>query len=303
MKNIINYYYNLNIMEIYDINNGFYFNYNDNSYIFVKYNRQLNELDSIYNIYIDMKNKKLLVNDIVINRNNQIISMIDGIPYILIQDNTKNTKISLNDILYLQNNTMNVSNDKKIYRTDWIKMWELKIDYYDSKTNELSNKYSLLNETLDYYIGLGENAICYLIYNPVKINNIVLSHKRTSVYYSTFDFYNPINFVLDSRVRDFSEYIKDMFFHQAITFDEFKKYIDYMNFTRDEYILLISRLLFPTYYFDLFDLIINENIKEEKIKNVLNKNNDYIIFLKNTFYYIIYTKKINIPFIEWIIKY
>ena len=70
-----------------------------------------------------------------------------------------------------------------------------------------------------------------------------------------------------------------------------------------EYIELISRLLFPTYYFDIVDEIIINNEPLDIIKNVLNKNNEYIIFLKNTFNYVIYNKKINIPFIDWIIKY
>ena len=55
--------------------------------------------------------------------------------------------------------------------------------------------------------------------------------------------------------------------------------------------------------FDLFDSIINKEIDEDKIKNVLNKKNDYVLFLKNTFYYIIYTKKISLPYIEWIIRF
>ena len=76
-----------------------------------------------------------------------------------------------------------------------------------------------------------------------------------------------------------------------------------MNFNKMEYIELISRLLFPTYYFDIVDEIIINNEPLDIIKNVLNKNNEYIIFLKNTFNYVIYNKKINIPFIDWIIKY
>ena len=75
-----------------------------------------------------------------------------------------------------------------------------------------------------------------------------------------------------------------------------------MNFSKDEYILLISRLLFPTYYFDICDEIISNNVNEDKIKKVLDKSNDYITFLKSTFYYIIYNKKINIPYIEWIVQ-
>ena len=301
MKNIINYYYSFNIINIFIVNKGYFFNYNDNSYMFVKLERPIDELNSIYNLYKELKTKKIFVNDIILNRDNQIISNVDNVPYVLIRDNTKNNMLSINDILYYQNNTLMITNDRKLFRNDWIKLWVKKLDYYENNS-KLSKKYSKLNESIDYYIGLGENAISYLVNNYTSTNDIVLSHKRIKASSSSFDFYNPLNFILDSRVRDFSEYIKELFFKNRISFDEFKRCIDYMNFNKNEYILLIARLLFPTYYFDLYDLIINEEKKEDVIKNVLSKKNAYNIFLKNTFYYIVYTKKINIPFIEWIVK-
>ena len=283
--------------------NGYYFNINNNSYIFTIYNRPLNECSSIYNLYNELLKRKIFTNDIVLNKNNQIITMVNNVPYVLLKDNTINKRINMNDILYLQNNSINIYNDKLLFRNNWITLWEIKIDYYESRLKEMDNKYPLLSNTLDYYIGLGENAISYLVNNNIKVNDLVLSHKRIKMDDSSFEFYNPFNYILDSRVRDFSEYIKSLFFKDMITFENFEGYLNMLNFNKDEYILLISRLLYPSYYFDLFDDIVNNNEDENIIKNVINKNNDYILFLKNTFYYIIYKKRINIPIIEWITYY
>ena len=283
--------------------NGYYFNINNNSYIFTIYNRPLNECSSIYNLYNELLKRKIFTNDIVLNKNNQIITMVNNVPYVLLKDNTINKRINMNDILYLQNNSINIYNDKLLFRNNWITLWEIKIDYYESRLKEIDNKYPLLSNTLDYYIGLGENAISYLVNNNIKVNDLVLSHKRIKMDDSSFEFYNPFNYILDSRVRDFSEYIKSLFFKDMITFENFEGYLNISNFNKDEYILLISRLLYPSYYFDLFDDIVNNNEDENIIKNVINKNNDYILFLKNTFYYIIYKKRINIPIIEWITYY
>ena len=283
--------------------NGYYFNINNNSYIFTIYNRPLNECSSIYNLYNELLKRKIFTNDIVLNKNNQIITMVNNVPYVLLKDNTINKRINMNDILYLQNNSINIYNDKLLFRNNWITLWEIKIDYYESRLKEMDNKYPLLSNTLDYYIGLGENAISYLVNNNIKVNDLVLSHKRIKMDDSSFEFYNPFNYILDSRVRDFSEYIKSLFFKDMITFENFEGYLNILNFNKDEYILLISRLLYPSYYFDLFDYIVNNNEDENIIKNVINKNNDYILFLKNTFYYIIYKKRINIPIIEWITYY
>ena len=300
MKNIINYYYGFNILNLYSLDDLYYFNIDNNNYYFMTLDRPINEINSIVSIYIELKKRRILTNEIIFNNSNQAITMVNNNPYILIKEKINNHLVNINDILYLQNNTINISKDRLLFRNDWVKLWSLKIDYYEEQMRD--NKYKLLNESINYYIGLGENAISYLVYNEVKTINVVLSHKRIDINKGTFNFYNPINFILDSRVRDFSEYIKCLFFDDKINFDTFRYYIDYMNFSKDEYILLISRLLFPTYYFDICDEIISNNVNEDKIKKVLDKSNDYITFLKSTFYYIIYNKKINIPYIEWIVQ-
>lgn len=303
MKNILNYFYNFNLLDVYNIDNKYYFNFNNNSYIFIKLDRPVEDIKPIYDLYIKLKEQNILTNDIIVNKDNQFLTMVNNDYYVLIKDNSKKGFIDLNDIFYIQNNTMNIVYDKKLYRNNWIKMWCAKIDYYENQMNNFSKKYPLLYNSIDYYIGLGENAISYLVNNKINTYNLILSHRRLGKDTNSFDFYNPINFIVDSKVRDFSEYVKSLFFNNNITGDIFNRYIDYMNYSKEEYILLIARLLFPTYYFDLYDDIINNNKDESIIKNVLDKNNDYINFLKNTFYYIIYVKRINIPSIEWIIKF
>lgn len=305
MKNIINYYYGFNIIEIYNIEDVFYFNYNNFGYIFLIYDRRIEELNSIYKLYLELKKRAIFTNDIILNKDNQIITYVNEVPYVLIKEIAKNRMIDLNDILYIQNNTNNMVSFKEINRNDWVSLWQLKIDYYESQINEISKKYSLIGNTINYYIGLGEIAICYLVYNnhiSNNNNNNVLAHKDLLSKNNSFSFYNPINYILDSRVRDFSEFIKNQFFSGKIDFYRFTTYIDYMNYNKYEYIELISRLLFPTYYFDIIDEIIVNKVDENQIKKVLIKNKDFILFLKNTFSYIVYNKKINIPFIEWIVK-
>ena len=302
MKNIINYYYNFNILDVYLIDNKYYFNYKNNDYFFMIFDRPIDELQSIYNLYVELKKRGILTNSIILNKDKQMVTFVNNTPYIMIKDNVRNQRVTINDILYIQNNTFNIINDKKIYRKDWIKLWETKIDYYEDQMNSILKKYSLLNSTIDYYIGLGENAISYLINNSVKDNNICLSHKRINIRNSTFDFYNPINYILDSRIRDIAEYIKSMFFSEVISIDLVINYISFINLSRDEYILLISRLLFPTFYFDVYDKIITNELDENSINSIIEKTDNYIILIKKIFFYIIYQKGVNIPYIEWIIK-
>lgn len=302
MKNIINFFYNMNAIDIYIVNEKYYFNYKNNDYFFIVYNRLIEDVQNIYSIYIELTKRNILTNDIILNKDNQIITFINNIPYVLIRDNIKHKRININDILYIQNNTLNIINKKK-YKSDWLKLWKTKIDYYEETMNDISKTYTILSSTIDYYIGLGENAISYLVNNNVIDNNICLSHRRIEIDKSSFDFYNPINYIIDNRVRDFSEYIKNLFFLDRINMDTLKNYLNYINFSKNEYILFIARLLFPTYYFDMYDNIINYNLKEDMINRIVNKTDEYILFIKQIFMYILYQKKISIPIIEWIIRF
>lgn len=302
MKNIINYYYNINILNLYEVNNKYYFNYKNNDYIFMTFDRLIEDAPVVYNIYLEMKKRRVITNEIILNKDNQILTITNGIPYILIKDNLRNKSININDIFYFQNNTYNIFNDRRIKRINYIEMWESKIDYYEEQNKSLKKQYKIIDDSIDFYIGLGENAISYLINNKVKQVSTFVSHRRIDINKGSFDYYNPVNYIIDSRVRDFSEYIKNAFFNDKINFDLVRIYLDYMNFNKDEYILFIGRLLFPTYYFDYYDLVVNKKIDESSLLNIIDKTNDYLTLVKKIFIYIIYQKKTNIPYIEWLIK-
>ena len=303
MKNIINYFYGFNNINVFEVDGKYYFNYNDNNYYFLMIDRSINELDLIKKIYSEIRNKNIFSNKIILNKQNQILTIVNNVPYVLVKDDTNGKVININDILFMQNNTANLLPTNMSRKDNWINLWMIKTDYYEDQIKEIIGKYDLLTNSIDYYIGLSENAISYLVNNnPSKTGNII-SHRRIDCFMNSFDFYNPVNYILDSRVRDFSEYVKSSFFHDNLDFNLLVSYLNYINFNKDEYILFISRLLFPTYYYDLYDNIINKREDENAIKKILNKNNDYILLLKNIFYYVIYTKRINIPVIEWIMNY
>ena len=302
MNNIINYYYKINVLDVYFLGDKYYFNYRDNNYFLVPFNRDINDLKGILIICDELKRRNILTNEIIINIFNKYFIPINNKYYVLVKENTNIYNLTLNDILYIQNNTINISNNFNLYRTNSIKLWEDKIDYYEDKIKEIQNKYRYVDMTFDYFIGLAENAVIYLINNKVEVNNTVLSHRRINIVNGSFDYYNPVNYIIDNRTRDFAEYIKQLFFSEKLDFEIVINFLNYMNFSKDEYVLLMGRLLFPTYYFDLLDRIIDNNEKDIILKNVYEKIDEYILFLKQLFNYILYNRRINIQFIPWIIK-
>ena len=302
MNNVISYYYGISVLDIYDLGSMYYFNYDNKNYYLMPFNRDYNDIKGIIDLCLELKKRNVLTNEIMINKFNMYLTPINKNYYVLLKENSSDNPVTMNDIFYIQNNTIGIVGSKNLYRTDYIKLWESKIDYYEDKVREIHGKYINIDKSIDYYIGLSENAVVYLINNEIKISNVVLSHRRINISKGGVDLYNPINYVIDNRTRDFSEYIKDIFFNDNLSFEMFINYLEYMRFDRDEYILFIGRMLFPSYYFDLVDRIIDNNENDNILEGIINKQDEYINFIRDIFNYLIKVKRINIPYIEWIIK-
>ena len=303
MKNTINFYYNIFLDEFVKKDNCYYFYYGGDEYYFVPLNRPTDDIFGIYKLNLEMKKRKCLVHELILNKDKSIITVVSGISYVLIRlCKYKNDKVFLNDINYIQNMTVNIECDKSLIRNDWIKLWSEKIDYYEYQISQVGKKYPLLCDSLSYFIGMGENAISYLVNNlDSKINvNLVVSHKRIYQERGSLNFYNPLNFVVDSRVRDVAEFINETFYNKTLKLCDLKAYFNIANLNKNEYILLFGRLLFPTYYFDIYDDIINNDKSEELVINIIDRTDEYESMLNTIYKFILYEKKVQLEPIEWL---
>lgn len=304
MKNTINYYYNILLEDFVRNDNGYYFYLNNEEYHLVIFDRPYEDIEPIYKLNLEMKKNNCLVHDIILNKDKKAITIINNTPYVLLKlCKYKNEKVFLNDLNYIQHMTYNIEYNKSLLRTDWVRMWSQKIDYYEYQISQFSKKYPILCDSLSYFIGLGENAISYIVNNSEEENiSPVVSHKRIKRNNGSFEFYNPLNFVIDSRVRDIAEYIKDSYMINELDFYEIKSFLDINKLSNNEYKLLFARLLFPTFYFDIYDDIINNNMSEEKILSIIERTCEYEEILVNIYKYIVNDKKINLQQVEWLIK-
>jgi spore coat protein YutH len=307
MKNIINYYYNIFPDNVYQNNQYFYFYYQNEKYYFYPFERKVEEAKALYALNMEMVKRNILVHEIVLNKDNQILSMVNQIPYILFKVYiNERKKTSLSDINYININTMNIINkDNKILeRSDWIKLWSEKIDYFEYHINQMGRKYPILSQSLNYFVGMGENAISYIknTHMDFNINNhdnfLVVCHRKISNDDTLLDVNNPLNFILDYRVRDLSEYIKTNFFYNNNIWDEIHEYFRHNYLSVLEYRLLYGRLLFPSFYFNLYEKIINGLIEEKEIIRIIEKIKDYENFLLEFYSYI--KLRVNIPEVDWL---
>ena len=277
MKNIIEYFYNLKIDTLHKNTNRYEFEIDKNRYYLILSYRYEKELKQIENLIKNNQN----FDQIIHNINSKLITNISGKNYLLLKKSNKKTSIE-DEILNYYKILLPTQLYFNIDRTDWVYLWSEKIDYIEYQKTHLKGEYPLLEESINYFIGMAENAIMY-IRNCFNENNdsddIVLSHKRIT----NKEFNSPINLIVDHRSRDISEYLKYLFFNNNYDYIRISQYLQKLNLNNYMYRLLYGRMLFPTFYFDKYDDIVNKNESEKEILIILKRVEAYEDFLKNIY--------------------
>ena len=297
MKKYIKYFYNIDIDKIKNINNDYYFNYNNEAYVFKRIDNNIN-----INKIIELNNKldNTLFNKIIINKDKSIITYIDNYNYILYKIFVNlNKSITLSEI----NSINNINLHTKDNELNWYNLWTNKIDNLEYQINQNGKKHPLLVDSFSYFIGLSENAISYLnntIYEAKKeISDInVLSHHRIK---DIFSLYDITNIVFDHKARDLSEYIKLSFFNKnSNIFKELDEYFKHNYYSEYGIRILFARVLFPSFYFDIYDEITINKEDELKILNIIKYIDEYELYLSDVYSYL--NQFYKIPSIDWLKK-
>ena len=297
MENAIKYYYGLNISSFNKLDNGYLFNSNNDVYYLERSYYSDKRIKEVFELNRRMVKYNVLVHEIILNNFNQIVTLLDNKPYILMRISVNlNKKINLSDIAYFSYLTYNLIDNKKV--VSWGEKWQKKIDYYEQQAFEIGKKYILAMEYFNYYVGMSENAIEYVNSIDYKIPSISFCHIRSSL--NPLEFYNPFNFIIDLKVRDLSEYVKYKFFYDNISIKEIDSYIKNERLNNIDLNYFYSRMLFPTYYFDLFEQIMDGLVDEKNIVYIVNKSKEYETFLHNLGVYL--SKFTKIEYIEWLNK-
>ena len=276
MNNFIEYFYGIKIDKVIYSEKYYSFSYNSNIYRLYSYNDSPKNLKIMYDI-----NKQLirntLMSEIVVNRNNDIISYYNGNAYILIKIFVNiNKSITLEEISFISKSLY----QKKI-SVNWGMLWSNKIDYLEDLINENGKKYPLIVDSFNYFVGMCENAIAY--FNSIIIDEdykYVISHKIIKWDDSVEVLYNPINITFDYQVRDVAEYIKNSFFgNNSDIFDDLVVYLKYNHLSLIDVRLLVSRLLYPSFYFEMYEDILIDNKEEKILLDVISRIDDYEEYL------------------------
>lgn len=261
VTNLIYYLYDIKVDVVRRNNDKYIFYYNDKYYIF----KEIFDEFKVYRYFSYLKNN--MFHSIVKNKDGREVSNYNNHKYILLCVNVlENRNISVSDLL----------NKEIMYRISfnelpWFSLWKNKIDQVEYIINSNENKFSISNlSIINYYIELSEIALAYLINNIDKGMSVTVSlcHNRIKKEFDLYDLYDISDLVLDNYTRDVGEYIKYDIINGS--FDArayfFIKYINYVD-----RVLLLSRVLFPSYFYDIFDdYVINDKDFTYFDKNFIN---------------------------------
>lgn len=307
MKNVINYFYNFNIDNLRMIDDNYYFTYQNKQFVF----QEIKDVNFDYQAILEL-NRILIANNktffkIILNKNNDIITYNSNKKYILMIDNCSSDRIF--NFFDVMDSNIKINENNKIIsvlnKSNWIDLWQKKIDYFEMYVDHNINKCLIINKYANYFIGLGENAILYVKNTideerPSIHDNLVTCHKRLLKDESLKQLYNPTYLIVDYRSRDIAEYLKMLFFKGTNNINDVTKYLEYINLSNYSARMVISRMLFPSFFFDSFEKLIEGKLTEQKILHIIEKMNYYEQYVLDI--YMILRNRYDIPEIKWLKK-
>ena len=133
-----------------------------------------------------------------------------------------------------------------------------------------------------------------------EFDNVTLAHRRIFNPNIALNYLNPLSFIFDLEVRDVAEYLKIEFFNNQDSLLDLKTYLKIKKLTVYSYHMLYARLIYPSYYFDIYEDIMNNNGDEEQLIKIIDKVDEYEIFLKKAYFEI--SKYTTLEHIDWLLK-
>lgn len=292
MKNKIEFFYNIKIAEIKNYELYSIISSDGNNYILKKINNPEELLHD--NLKINEIRKVIFLLP-VLNKNNNYITMIDEKKYILLKVNAENYN------LYDHMPVFTLPNNEEKYTST---LWCEKNDYF---RKQLINFFTGADVTLinlfNYYSGMAENAIAIMRKYEESIigTKRYLSHSR--IYYpnNTINFYDPTEYIIDYKSRDYAEYIKSKIMKgEEINLNLMVQKIREFQYDEYDIIVFYCRLLYPTYFFDYFEKNLLKIDDFDSRESFFDKVCEYEKIIKKIYFECLQINP-GLPKIEWLI--
>ena len=253
MKNYIYLNYGIKIDKIFVKGKEKYFFYNNTKYYIVENIKDINFVDNLFNLTNRLYYNNLTINTFILNNENKYLTNKDGNNICILKVNNMESNYTLDYINKFESFNCNLAD------YDIVNDWKKTVDNLEKEMIEYNKEFPIIQNSINYFIGMAENAISLLNNYKKEIinNNNSIGHK---IKLTNTNLDNPFNFIKTNRMYDLSNYIQYKF---------------YTNKNDYEAIFLFSNLLFPKFYFDMVVDILNNIVNEEKLNVFINNIKNY----------------------------
>ena len=156
-------------------------------------------------------------------------------------------------------------------KLNWREQWIKKKDYLEFFFDKnIKGKYEIIDESINYYFSMIELAIYYLKEYDNYYDYNYIQHKI--VFDNTF--FNKNTIMEDVKERDFSEYLKYLFYNKNYNINDSYKLIDNSR-NGFNYDLIVARMIYPSYYIYYLEKVIIENEELDKLVYIVQKSSEY----------------------------
>lgn len=284
MRNTIRFYYNFDDIYVSKMNGINYVKYKNKIYTFT----EISNKESALEAYSITKNYSEY-EKIILNKDGTIFTPYSNGLYVLIEKKSKSKDLPTTRLLP---NNINYMLD----RTSWGTLWEKKVDYFEYQIRHIKGTYKSIDESIDYFIGMAESAISYMNYNAMNsAEQKAICRRRMD----NQDYYNPLNIVVDNRMRDIGEYLKMLFWSNSYNLKKVLFIVKKIEPNLNNYKLLYARLIYPSYYFDAYERVINNKEDEEVILKIINRIDEYEKYIDGI-YQMLKNNNKNLSKVEWL---
>jgi len=217
-------------------------------------------------------------------------------------------------------------NVEKISRIGkWKNLWEKRLDQIEGFWNGMLYKEPesdfdrLFLESFPYYLGIGENALQYLVdteldEEPAAVDSGTICHHRfiKNTWMGEYYIKNPFDWVFDHCGRDLSEWSRERYFQNIKTYHRdirsfFHDYQTVMPLSAFSWRLIYARLLFPMHYIECIENYYSSVheadrlLLEDRLKKFLSQSKDSERFLSHFFENVeVPVKKMKLPAVSWL---
>ena len=184
-------------------------------------------------------------------------------------------RIEFNDIFYyhIENNLL--------LNYDILNHFKNQIDVLEKEIQEYNKEHSLIQKSIDYFIGISENAIQLL--SDININYDSICHNIGLTNYNKVEYNNPFNYIKANIMYDYANYFKYKFYYETINYDELYYLIKNSNI--NDLILFFGLMLYQEEYFNLVKQILLDKQNEVDLNIYINHISDYkelLLYIKDS---------------------